>query len=378
MTSAACRPLRFHWRLLEGGEAAAAATGARRFDASKGLPDLDAQARFCRDAEAAGIDALLVDVGTAKPDPTVLAAALADRTETIRFMVACRPGLTAPAQFVQQINTLAAVSGGRVRLNVVSGHSGRELAAYGEPLDHDARYARMDEFLAVCRAFWQGGGPVDHAGAYYTVHDGRLATPFVSPEGPAPELFVGGNSAACRAVAARRGDCWVRFPLPLDRLAEEIRPVLDAGKQVALRMAVLARPTRAEATAAARAVIAAEGGAHRDDLRAFVAASDSQSVRSAYALAEQEWLSPCLWTGAVAALGVTCVCLLGSYDEVATHLVELGGLGVSQFILSGWPKWEEMVRFGREVIPRVRDLERAAASGAARGVGAIAACGTAP
>ena len=31
---------------------------------------------------------------------------------------------------------------------------------------------------------------------------------------------------------------------------------------------------------------------------------------------------------------------------------------MSHFILSGWPKWDEMVRFGREVVPRARALER--------------------
>jgi alkanesulfonate monooxygenase len=353
------RTLRFHWRLLEGGEASAGPLGGLRHDALKGLPDLEVQARFCRDAERAGIDSLLVDVGFAKADPMILAVALARLTTSIHFMVACRPGLMSPTLFVQQVNTFSALCGGRIRLNVVSGQSLRELRSYGDSLDHDARYARMCEFLEICLAFWHQDGPIEYAGDFYQIRDGRLQTPFVSDWSRAPEIFVGGNSAASREVAVRRGDCWVRFPLPLDELAREIRPVLDAGKQAGLRMAVITRPTREEALGAARSLVEMNAGSETRSrgLRAFVEASDSESIRSLDELARDEWLAPCLWTGAVPFFGITCVCLLGSYDEVAEQLISLGKIGISQFIFSGWPKWDEMVRFGREVIPRVRDLE---------------------
>jgi alkanesulfonate monooxygenase len=349
--------LRFHWRLLDGGEAARGASVATRHAEFRGSPDLDAQVRFCRDAEEAGIDSLLVDVGFAKPDPMLLAVALARRTERVTFMVACRPGLMSPTLFVQQVNSFSALAGGRISLNVVAGHSAVEMGYYGDALGHDERYQRMEEFLSVCRSFWESEGPVEFSGRHYSIRGGRLQTPFTSPTAKAPEVFVGGNSGPGRAVAAQWADCWVRFPLAPDRLAGEIRPVLDAGKQVGLRLGVVARPTRAEAVSAARDLVDHAGAAGRD-LRAFVRQSDSQSIRSIDALSRDEWLSPCLWTGAVPTLGVTSVCLVGSYDEVADQLVALRELGVSQYILTGWPKWDEMVRFGRDVIPRVRDRER--------------------
>ena len=85
--------------------------------------------------------------------------------------------------------------------------------------------------------------------------------------------------------------------------------------------------------------------------------SDSVSICETYTLAENEWLNPWLWTGAVRTHGAPAVALVGSYQEVAQALIDYARVGVSQFILSGWPKLDEMILFGREILPRVRILE---------------------
>ena len=70
-----------------------------------------------------------------------------------------------------------------------------------------------------------------------------------------------------------------------------------------------------------------------------------------------EWVTPTLWTGLVRTHGSAAVALVGSADEIAAAIIEYSRAGVSQFILSGWPKWEAVQFFGREVLPRVRALE---------------------
>ena len=49
--------------------------------------------------------------------------------------------------------------------------------------------------------------------------------------------------------------------------------------------------------------------------------------------------------------------LLGSPEELAEIFLEYKRIGVTQFIISGWPKLEEMLVFGREVLPLVRQAE---------------------
>jgi alkanesulfonate monooxygenase len=49
--------------------------------------------------------------------------------------------------------------------------------------------------------------------------------------------------------------------------------------------------------------------------------------------------------------------LVGSPQDLADLFLEYKRIGITQFIISGWPKLEEMVIFGREVLPLVRKAE---------------------
>jgi len=72
---------------------------------------------------------------------------------------------------------------------------------------------------------------------------------------------------------------------------------------------------------------------------------------------EQEWLTNCLWTGAVPYLGAPSIALVGSFEEIAGALWEYKQGGITQFLFMGWPDLEEMKLFNREVLPLVRARE---------------------
>jgi alkanesulfonate monooxygenase len=104
------------------------------------------------------MDSLLTAFGFHRPDPIVLATALATLTERITFMVAVRSGVCSPTSLVQQVNTVSALTGGRICVNIVAGHTPAEQRAYGDFLSHDERYERTDEFLTICHSLWSGKG----------------------------------------------------------------------------------------------------------------------------------------------------------------------------------------------------------------------------
>ncbi len=353
--------LKFHWRLIQAGETAGSSRAAAALRPDTSRPDLASQLAFCRLAQDLGITGLLLDIGATKPDPIVLSGALGLGTDTIQFIVACRSGLQSPAVFVQQINTLSALIGGRVTLNVVAGHSPLEQQYYGDFLDHDERYARTAEFLGICDAFWRHDELVNFRGRYYAVENGRLGSTFVSQKRRSPEVLIAGGSPAARALAISHGDCWMRLPDVPSALEAASRPVLQAGKSVGLRHSVIGAATRGEALEIAHALRdeAERMPSDRQLEGSFIARSDSTSFRALYETAAvTEWLTPVLWTGLVRSHGSPAIALVGNADEIADALMNFAQAGASQFILSGWPKSDSMKFFGEEVLPRVRRLEQ--------------------
>jgi alkanesulfonate monooxygenase len=352
------RRLRFHWSLSAAGDPMRAAQAR---GAASGVPDFQAHVEFCRHAARCEIESLLTAFGFHRPDPIVLATALGLASESVAFLVAVRSGVSSPTAFVQQVNSVSVLTGGRIRLNVVGGHTPAEQQYYGDFLTHDERFARTDEFLTVCRALWEGGGPVTFRGAHYRVEGARLSTPFLAPGRTAPEIYLGGSSAAAVAQAIKHADCLLTVPDTPDRLAERVRPVLESGTEVGLMVSLIARETREEAHEAAAALLARVANGSRKVHREFSKRSDSVSFTTVLGMAEAHdaWLSPTLWTGAVPFLGAPSMALVGSYDEVADALWDYRARGVSQFLFLGWPDRDEMTRFAEGVLPRVRRREAA-------------------
>ena len=192
--------LRFHWMLPKGGEvgmkSAQATSRVLTTERSSpcGRPDTEGWLRFARCAEEAGIESVLLSFSRYEPDTLMIACALGRATTTLKFIVAYRSGLLQPTTFVQQLNTLSGLIGGRVAVNIVAGSSSAEQRGYGDFLEHDERYARTEEFLAICHAFWRRQDEVDFHGKYFRVERGRLHTPYTAPERSAPEIYVSGHS----------------------------------------------------------------------------------------------------------------------------------------------------------------------------------------
>ena len=351
------RPLRFHWSLSQAGDKFRRSRTTREMS---GLPSFEAQVRLCRRAEECGIESMLMAIGFSRPDPLLLSLAIGMETSRIKFMVACRAGLISPTAFVQQINTLSTIIQGRVLINMVCGHTPSELRYYGDFLPHDERYGRTDEFLTVCRAFWQRKEPVDFEGKYYRVEDGRLNTPFVSDERESPEIYLGGNSDKAAELALAHAACLWRFADAPARVRPAVAPVIEKGTEAGLLVALIARPTREQAVRAAQELIGNFGADTKEVHRDFARKSDSVAFTSTYKLAESTesaWLTPYLWTGAVPYLGAPAIALVGSFEDIAAALMEYKALGISQFLFLGWPDIEEMTIFGSEVLPLIRKYE---------------------
>jgi alkanesulfonate monooxygenase len=360
--------LRFHWMLPKGGEVGMkTAQETSRVLTTKStskasLPDMAGWLKFSRCAEEVGIESVLMSFSRYEPDTLVIAAALGQATKKLKFIVAYRTGLMQPTTFVQQVNTLSGLIEGRVALNIVAGSSTAEQKGYGDFLDHDERYARADEFLEICHAFWRNNEEVVFDGKYFQVESGQLSTPFVAPDRSAPEIYVSGHSEQAERLAQKRGDGWLRLVDTPEKLAPLVEQSRAHGIEVCLRLCVICRPTRAEALAAARAMLPDEETEKQE--RKILSSSDSQTLKQALAAADEVgWMNQNLWAGLVPFYGSSSITLVGSPEELAEAFLAFKAVGISQFIISGWPKLDEMMIFGREVMPLVRSAERVCDSG---------------
>ncbi len=118
-----------------------------------GYGTLDYQVDLARRVEDHGWAGALLGTSWGRPDTFTVAASITARTTTFNPLIAIRPGYWRPAHFASAAATLDQLSGGRVRVNIVSGQD--NLHQYGDVEgDQAERYARTKEFMRLVRRLW--------------------------------------------------------------------------------------------------------------------------------------------------------------------------------------------------------------------------------
>lgn len=209
------------------------------------FPDVRMYMELARTAERAGVGMLFFGDGSGVPstwrgsiepavewgiqwprhDMSPVIAAMSTVTDRIGFGLTYSSTFMHPFYVARLLNSLDHVTGGRIAFNVVASTRGADAANYGfaELMDHDLRYERMEEFIAVCRALWDSVAPdaivrdretkrfadpskvhpIDHAGRFFTVKGPLASVP--SPQYH-PLIVQAGNSPRGIAASAQFAD----------------------------------------------------------------------------------------------------------------------------------------------------------------------------
>ena len=118
----------------------------------------------------------------------------------------------------------------------------------------------------------------------------------------------------------------------------------------------MCRPTREGAVSAVEALLPEDRQESTTRLK-----DDSQMYKEGAGLTgDAHWLNRSIWAGLVPYYGPVWTTLLGTPRELADAFLAYKRIGVSDFIISGWPEVDEVDIFGREVLPLVREAERRA------------------
>ena len=295
-------------------------------------------------------------------DAWLVAAAVAQHTRHFKPLVAFRPGFVLPAVAAQTAASFQRLTGGRLILNVVTGGSSAEQQAYGDFLDHDARYERTDEFLEVVQRAWQGK-KFDYEGKYYQIKNGGL----VQPLEERPTIYFGGASPAAERVSAKHADVHLTWgespPMVAPRIASlrEQTAKHDRRLRFGVRLHVITRDTAEEAWGEARRLLdTIPPGAIEEAQRQFKASESVGQARMVslhggkpQGVGDLE-IYPNLWAGVGLVRGGAGTALVGSHEQVAERIAEYESLGVDTFILSAYPNLEEAIRVGEDLLPLVR------------------------
>ena len=330
--------------------------------AQLGVPDPSLRSSWdhCRsivlDAERLGFDNVLLPSGYSLGIDTVaFASAVAPFTSRTRLLAAVRCGESWVPQLARQLATLDEMLEGRLTVNIISS----EMP--GEALDGGARYRRTAETMVALRTLLDGHR-LDVHGEFLSLH---VDPPRITAERPvrAP-FYFGGLSDPAREVAAAHADTYLMWPDTEEAVAGIVADLSARAARhgrslrFGYRVHVVVRETEAAARDAARHLLAAGDDATGAAIRARSLDSQSTGVRRQAELRDGSdddgYVEPNLWTGIGHARSGCGAAIVGDPQQVAAKIRRYEGLGISSFILSGYPHRDECERFARLVLPLLR------------------------
>lgn len=335
--------------------------------------DRDYVEAIARAHETGGFDRALVAFGSSSPESQHVVAYAASVTQRLGFMIAHRPGFTAPTVAARQLATLDQFTRGRIAVHIITGGADAEMARDGDHLTKAERYRRTDEYLEILKREWTSDAPFDFHGKYYDVRQAFAAVkPAQSPHIP---IYFGGASPEAIDVAGKHADIYALWGETLEQVGDllgqvrasaarhgrsvrfslSLRPVIAATEEAAWKRAdEIVERTREIRRAAGLKV---EGHAP----------PNAGSRRLLEAAAKGGRLDTRLWTGVAAVTGAqgNSTGLVGTPEQVADALLEYYDLGVTTFLIRGFEPLNDAVAYGRDLIPLVREriAEREASAG---------------
>ena len=355
-----------------------------------GLPvNVDYLTRFAQAHEEAGFDRVLVGYHATGPESFAVAHHVLSVTSTLKVLIAHRPGFAAPTLVARGLATLDLLTGGgRVAIHHITGGDEADQRRDGDFAGHNDRYLRTAEFMDVLRRELTSSEPFGYDGEFYRVEG---AFSHVKPAAPVP-LYFGGASEPAVAAGARHADVYMLWGEPLEQIRERItvirRKAAVCGRTIRFSLSVRPivaateagawdRAERIRRAAADRAARAAASGA-RQVQGVLVPAGpvrgtspeagesggtvlDHSSVGSARLqdqAREREVHDERLWFGVTRLTGPggNSSALVGTPEQVARALMRYREVGVDTVLIRGFDPLEDVVDWGRELIPRIRDL----------------------
>ena len=328
--------------------------------------DVDYLTRFAQAHDRSGFDRILVAHSASSPDGFAVAAHVLHNTDQAGVLIAHRPGFVAPTQVARKLATLEHLHGaGRVAIHHITGGSDADQARDGDFVEKDRRYDRTAEFIQVLRHTLTSEIPFDFDGEFYTVKGGYSSVRPLA-DGGIP-IYFGGQSEPALRVGAQHADVFALWGEPLAETAERIALIRDhaARHGRSIEFSLSTRPIIAETEDkawekaqaildATRARVDSNAGRH-----ALAFAGENQAVGGARLrarAAEKDVHDERLFFGVARLTGAAgnSTGHVGTPQQVVDALLQYYDLGVTKFLIRGYEPLDDVVEWGDELIPLLR------------------------
>src|SRR5215470_1270708 len=284
-------------------------------------------------------------------DPLLVTAGLAPLTRNI-ILISTVHILYGwhPLHLAKFAASLDHMSGGRWGLNVVTGYKKSEYEMFGiDPIEHDERYARADEFTAMMKRLWTEDDNVTMDGRWWSLRNAFVAP---KPRHGSVILVNAASSGAGLEYAAKHSDLiFITSPAgaDLDRACAAL-PAHNArikalarkhGRSVKtiINPHVICRETEREALARRCAIVEHADPVAADNFYATFAGGDQASWRAA---TREDWI-----------VGGN-VHVVGSPEQVVDAFARLHAAGCDGVQVNFYDYLPDLEFFGARVLPLLR------------------------
>ena len=342
-------------------------------------------ADISRAHDEADFDRVLVGYGAVAPEAWMVAASVLASTSRLGVLVAHRPGFVQPVLLARTAATLDHLSGGgRVAIHFITGGDEADQRREGDFVPHDARYRRTGETMELVRRAFSEDVPFDFDGEFFHYEAAFSSVKPVTPGGI--PLYFAGASPPAIAVGAANADVYAFWGEPREAVAARMASIGEAATAVGrtLRYSLSLRPiiadTEAEAwdkaewiaeKTAERIALAKERMTGRQDTyqglggarnatfsvdrdtggttsvgrKRLIAMSSDRDVYD-----ERLWMKVANLTGAAG----NSTALVGTPEQVAEAMLRYYDLGITTLLLKGFDPLADVIEFGKELLPLVR------------------------
>jgi alkanesulfonate monooxygenase len=342
-------------------------------------------ADISRAHDEADFDRVLVGYGAVAPEAWMVAASVLASTSRLGVLVAHRPGFVQPVLLARTAATLDHLSGGgRVAIHFITGGDEADQRREGDFVPHDARYRRTGETMSLVRRAFSEDAPFDFDGEFFHYEAAFSSVKPVTPGGI--PLYFAGASLPAIAVGAANADVYAFWGEPREAVAARMASIGEAATAVGrkLRYSLSLRPIIADTEeeawdkaewiaekTAERIALAKErmtgrhdtyeglggarnatfsvdrdtGGTTSVGRKRLIAMSSDRDVYD-----ERLWMKVANLTGAAG----NSTALVGTPEQVAEAMLRYYDLGITTLLLKGFDPLADVIDFGKELLPRVR------------------------